>query len=720
MSTSHELTYAYDRLCFFNGTDVIYSKVYRNTSPIVVSEIFHGAKFIEAHTWGIAGTDKTTYIALLGWRDKWCIRASLDCGEIRQLLVNAITPPIPESDVVRQHPGMSQYIGKVQASIQCVLADGSVWNWDMDRNESDNHSEHQTTHVVFSDLFTRIEGLPAVKKILWNDIRHYNFDIPKQPRFLDAENRICEIATINRIVGTNQPFEQLPLNVTYTVVGAHHWGDDAQYCVATQSPSHIAFVLVAGQLHPLYPDQSEMVPPELAKREDISQCAIFYDTLFDSCHFYAVTQTKQLIVYLRTYHWVKTLENAHFEIVDEQNFICATAQNMVDKVFLFGTQIQPMVYCRTPENTFFNLFAEQPSVMGAAEIPGHILYQPRISQAIGSLPMQHNNVATSKSIMYVIQPNQCVISMNFSAAGATVSTTEHRNAVAIAAGWDHLLVLHTDGTVSGELIGTPREHHDQHVVPAGLTSVVAISCGEWMSYALRSDGTVVAWGRNDQDQVMPANYLRDIASVHGGRHHALFLGQNGVVHHIGSRANNDADTYPLVRTGFHKIHSADICAVGLTETHRVIDIFDRDIIEVANDSNIVDVVATRGYYALQYTNGRVVILNRYALIIDDEDPVYTDPILLSGISSMYANGDVLICVGFDGRVYSLFSREQGGFDPIPLDLPTELRVQPWSTLTQVPDDYDADACHEANTLAQRLGAIKQTRAYMNAPHKPTF
>jgi hypothetical protein len=521
-------------------------------------------------------------------------------------------------------------------------------------------------------------------------------------------------------VGRQSVVKQPSLEVKYTIVGAHHWGDDALYCIATQSPTHIAFVLVEGQLQPLYPDQSEMVPPELAERKDITQCAIFYDTLFDSCHFYAVTQTKQLMVYLRTYHWVKTLENAHFENVDEQNFICATAQNMVDKVFLFGTQIQPMVYCRTPDNTFFDLFADQPSVMGAAEIPGHLLYQPRISQAIGSLPVQHNNVATSKSTMYVIQPNQCVIALDLSATNAIVSTTKHRNAVAIAAGVDHLLVLHTDGTVSGELIGEPKQHYNQHVVPSGLTSVVAVSCGEWMSYALRSDGTVVAWGRNNENQVAPANYLKEIVSVHGGRHHALFLGEGGLVYHIGSNANNDADTYPKLRTGIKKLHSADIRAVALTHDNRVVDVFDDKIVEIAQNDSIVDIVATRGRYALLYANGRVVILNRYAMWKEDDDPVYTDPVVLSGIHCVAANGDFLVCVGFDGRLYGLHSSEQGGFDPQMVQFPADVRVATPAASTHQPDEYDADACHEANTLALQLGVIKQNRTYMNAPKLPVF
>jgi hypothetical protein len=49
-------------------------------------------------------------------------------------------------------------------------------------------------------------------------------------------------------------------------------------------------------------------------------------------------------------------------------------------------------------------------------------------------------------------------------------------------------------------------------VPEGLSNVVAIACGGWHNLALRLDGTVVAWGYNGEGQVnVPANLSNAVA-----------------------------------------------------------------------------------------------------------------------------------------------------------------------------------------------------------------
>jgi hypothetical protein len=64
------------------------------------------------------------------------------------------------------------------------------------------------------------------------------------------------------------------------------------------------------------------------------------------------------------------------------------------------------------------------------------------------------------------------------------------NAVAIAAGGDHSLALRSDGTV----VAWGQSAHGQCNVPSGLSNVVAIAAGAYHSVALKSDLTVVSWG----------------------------------------------------------------------------------------------------------------------------------------------------------------------------------------------------------------------------------
>src|SRR5580692_4663079 len=62
-------------------------------------------------------------------------------------------------------------------------------------------------------------------------------------------------------------------------------------------------------------------------------------------------------------------------------------------------------------------------------------------------------------------------------------------------------------------------------VPIGLTDVVAISAGDKYSLALRSDGTVVAWGNNT---FVPAG-LSNVVAIATGYDFLLALQSDGTV-----------------------------------------------------------------------------------------------------------------------------------------------------------------------------------------------
>ena len=79
----------------------------------------------------------------------------------------------------------------------------------------------------------------------------------------------------------------------------------------------------------------------------------------------------------------------------------------------------------------------------------------------------------------------------------------------VAAGWDHSLALRSDGTVwawggndHGQAgTGTAGANQLTPVQVAGLTGVTQIAAGFQYSLALRSDGTVWAWGLGDLGQL---------------------------------------------------------------------------------------------------------------------------------------------------------------------------------------------------------------------------
>ncbi len=123
---------------------------------------------------------------------------------------------------------------------------------------------------------------------------------------------------------------------------------------------------------------------------------------------------------------------------------------------------------------------------------------------------------------------------------------------AVAAGMHHSLALRSDGTVwawgyngDGELgSGGPANSSVPIEVPIPLTggaTVVAIACGAYHCLALRSDGTVWAWGNDalgqlgidtletssagpvQVDGILSGSYLTSISAIAGGGNHSLAL-----------------------------------------------------------------------------------------------------------------------------------------------------------------------------------------------------
>jgi alpha-tubulin suppressor-like RCC1 family protein len=98
---------------------------------------------------------------------------------------------------------------------------------------------------------------------------------------------------------------------------------------------------------------------------------------------------------------------------------------------------------------------------------------------------------------------------------------------AIAAGRNHYLALKDDGTVfgwggnlSGQATGTASEWAAGLAMVQGavLSNVVAIAASDDLSVALKRDGTVVAWGRNDRGQTDVPVGLSGVVAISAGWH----------------------------------------------------------------------------------------------------------------------------------------------------------------------------------------------------------
>lgn len=120
--------------------------------------------------------------------------------------------------------------------------------------------------------------------------------------------------------------------------------------------------------------------------------------------------------------------------------------------------------------------------------------------------------------------------------------------VAISAGAYHSLALKSDGTVLAwgwDIFGqlgdnTTLQDQPTPVVVANLSQIVAISAGGYHNLAVKSDGTVLAWGSNQYGQlgddtnsnkstpiVVPG--VAGIVAVSGNEYHSLALKSDGTM-----------------------------------------------------------------------------------------------------------------------------------------------------------------------------------------------
>jgi hypothetical protein len=126
--------------------------------------------------------------------------------------------------------------------------------------------------------------------------------------------------------------------------------------------------------------------------------------------------------------------------------------------------------------------------------------------------------------------------------------------VEVATGHYHSLALRSDGTVRawgynafGQLGDGTTTNRRSPITVSGLTNVVHIAGGRDMSYAVRSDGTVWAWGLNSDGSIgdgttttrtrpVQVSGLTGVVAIAGGRDHGVAARSDGTVWTWGDNA----------------------------------------------------------------------------------------------------------------------------------------------------------------------------------------
>ncbi len=151
-----------------------------------------------------------------------------------------------------------------------------------------------------------------------------------------------------------------------------------------------------------------------------------------------------------------------------------------------------------------------------------------------------------------LKGNGTVVAWGDNGSGQSTVPAGLSGVVAIAAGASHSLAVRQDGTV----VAWGNNQAGQRTVPAGLTGVVAVSAGYFHSLALKSDGTVVAWGavnyntdyyytahRADYGQATVPAGLTGVVAISAGVYHSLALKSDGTVVAWGTSADPKSYQY---------------------------------------------------------------------------------------------------------------------------------------------------------------------------------
>jgi hypothetical protein len=153
---------------------------------------------------------------------------------------------------------------------------------------------------------------------------------------------------------------------------------------------------------------------------------------------------------------------------------------------------------------------------------------------------------------------------------------------AVAAGSSHSLALKSNGTVVawGRTSG-------ETAVPAGLTGVTAIAAGSFHSLALKSNGAVVAWGGSREGETDVPAGLTDVTAIAAGEEHSVAVGKLRRPDLLISRVA----TGPYLGNDLY--NTAGVEGQTLTSTARrgrVRDFY----VRVRNDGNTVGAFTVRG------------------------------------------------------------------------------------------------------------------------------
>ncbi len=283
---------------------------------------------------------------------------------------------------------------------------------------------------------------------------------------------------------------------------------------------------------------------------------------------------------------------------------------------------------------------------------------------------------------------------------ATVKVTQ------IAAAQKNSIALKSDGTV----IAWGNHLDSWAKLPAGLTDVVEISAKDSTFLARKSNGTLVVWGSDDVGETVIPQGLAKVISMSAAGKHTLAVSQTGVVGNVGRvyawglNGNGQSNVPVDAQVGVTRVAAGSYYSMALKFDGTVVDWGSNGAGATPKPSNLSDVVAIdAGYlYALALkSNGTVVAWGK-----EFDGNGILDVAGLSGITAISANRVHALALKNDGTVVGWGDNEYGKVTPPAgladvvavsagvdhsLALKSDGTVISWGSQTVVPGDNELDS-----------------------------